>query len=176
MRSMLLSSWPFLLPILLLSVIAFAIIIERSLYFFRLRRRKDPALVLEEQAETYRREHPQSGPEALQSFLEAESIHWMQHIERSVSHLSTIANIATLLGLFGTVTGMIASFSVIRDTASTSPAMLAGGISQALVTTAFGLGTAIPSMFAFHLFSKAADNHADRMELTIRRILQEQRH
>lgn len=68
-----------------------------------------------------------------------------QHLSRGLRPLSTIAQIATLLGLLGTVTGMITAFNVISQQGGMGdPSKLAGGIGQALVTTAAGLIVAIP--------------------------------
>jgi biopolymer transport protein ExbB len=67
-----------------------------------------------------------------------------QYLSRGLRPLSTIAQVATLLGLLGTVTGMIQAFNVISQQGTGNPAMLASGIGQALVTTAAGLIVAIP--------------------------------
>ncbi len=67
--------------------------------------------------------------------------------------LAAIATLSPLLGLFGTIIGMIDSFEVVAIAGSLGdPRMLAGGISKALVTTAFGLFIAIPTLFFFHTF------------------------
>jgi len=72
-------------------------------------------------------------------------------LERFLNTLGTIASISPLLGLLGTVIGMIEVFSVIVGAGVGNPAMLAGGISQALITTATGLSVAIPSLM-FHRY------------------------
>jgi biopolymer transport protein ExbB len=68
----------------------------------------------------------------------------VREIEKGLSWLGLIATIAPLLGLTGTVTGMIKAFMVIASSSSVSPSMLAGGIWEALITTAAGLLVAIP--------------------------------
>jgi len=74
-------------------------------------------------------------------------------LQQKIGYLSLIGNIAPMLGLFGTVTGMISAFQTIASKgASVTPADLAGGISQALVTTFLGLFVAIPSMIAYFFF------------------------
>jgi biopolymer transport protein ExbB len=74
-------------------------------------------------------------------------------LQQKIGYLSLIGNIAPMLGLFGTVTGMISAFQTIAQKgASVTPADLAGGISQALVTTFLGLFVAIPSMIAYFFF------------------------
>lgn len=80
------------------------------------------------------------------------------HLERYVGALGTISNVSTLLGLLGTVSGMIKSFSVIAAQGMGTPALLAGGISEALVATAAGLATAIPSFLAYRYFLSRVDH------------------
>jgi biopolymer transport protein ExbB len=73
-----------------------------------------------------------------------------QSIQRRTSFLATIANVATLLGLFGTIAGLIASFEAVGHADPQQKAtLLAAGISQAMNATMLGLGVAIPCMVAF---------------------------
>ena len=73
-----------------------------------------------------------------------------QHIQRRTSFLATIANVATLLGLFGTIAGLISSFEAVGHADPQQKAtLLANGISMAMNATMLGLGVAIPSMIAF---------------------------
>ena len=69
-----------------------------------------------------------------------------QHLTRGLRPLATIAQVATLLGLLGTVTGMIRAFAVVSAQGTGDPSALAGGIGQALITTAAGLFVAIPTV------------------------------
>jgi len=74
-------------------------------------------------------------------------------LQQKIGYLSLIGNIAPMMGLFGTVSGMISAFQTIAEKgASVTPADLAGGISQALVTTFLGLFVAIPTMIAYFFF------------------------
>lgn len=74
-------------------------------------------------------------------------------LHQKVGWLSLIGNIAPMLGLFGTVWGMIQAFNeIVRLGAAVTPKDLAGGISTALITTLFGLFVAMPSLFFFFLF------------------------
>ncbi|MEW6027019.1 MAG: MotA/TolQ/ExbB proton channel family protein [Planctomycetota bacterium] len=73
-------------------------------------------------------------------------------LNMKISYISLIGNIAPMLGLTGTVTGMIASFGEIKINPAPSPADLAEGVEQALVTTAEGLFVSMPLMTAFFLF------------------------
>lgn len=81
-------------------------------------------------------------------------------IEKGLSWLNLIATIAPLLGLTGTVTGMIKAFMVIANSTSVNPSMLAGGIWEALITTAAGLLVAIPIHIGHHYLEKQADDIA----------------
>lgn len=75
--------------------------------------------------------------------------HVAHELERFLNTLGTIASISPLLGLLGTVTGMIKVFSAIVNVGVGNPGALAGGISEALLTTAAGLIVAIPSLIAY---------------------------
>ncbi len=85
-------------------------------------------------------------------------------LERFLTILGTIAGIAPLLGLLGTVTGMIKAFSVISHAGIGNPQMLAGGISEALITTAAGLTVAIPAFVFYKLLRSRVDKRILRME------------
>lgn len=84
----------------------------------------------------------------------------VRSIEGGLSWLGLIATIAPLLGLTGTVTGMIKAFMVIAEGSSVNPSMLAGGIWEALITTAAGLLVAIPIHIGHHYLEKQADEIA----------------
>lgn len=75
----------------------------------------------------------------------------VHELERFLNALGTIASVTPLLGLLGTVVGMIKVFTVITSSGVGDPGVLAGGISEALITTAAGLAVAIPSLM-FHRF------------------------
>ena len=85
-------------------------------------------------------------------------------LERYLSTLGMLAAIAPLLGLLGTVTGMINTFHVITYFGAGDPRMMSGGISEALVTTMLGLMAAIPIMFAHTLLSRKVENTIGQME------------
>lgn len=78
--------------------------------------------------------------------------HVTQSLERNLNTLGTIAAISPLLGLLGTVVGMIKVFAVITTEGVGNPETLAGGISEALITTAAGLVIAIPSLIFYRYF------------------------
>lgn len=88
-------------------------------------------------------------------------IFWTKQInsfERGLATINLLANISTLLGLTGTVIGMIKTFMVISQSDFTTPKMLAGGIWEALLTTAFGLFVAIPLHIGVHYLEKKSEN------------------
>lgn len=87
-------------------------------------------------------------PEALEARLDEAMLAELPRIERGQPIVKLIAAIAPLLGLLGTVTGMIITFQSITTFGTGDPQLMAGGISQALVTTVLGLITAVPLLFA----------------------------
>jgi biopolymer transport protein ExbB len=99
-------------------------------------------------------------------------------LDRFLTTLGTIASITPLLGLLGTVLGMISVFSTITDLGVGNPAELAGGISQALITTASGLSVAIPSLIFYRYFRGRVEALTIEMEqeaIKLVEILQEER-
>lgn len=85
-------------------------------------------------------------------------------LERYLNTLGTVASISPLLGLLGTVIGMIEVFSVIVTAGVGDPGVLAGGISKALITTAAGLSVAIPSLMFHRFFNGLIDRLVLGME------------
>lgn len=174
-------------PILLCSVIALAIIIER---FITLRRaRVIPNNIVQNVYREFKRApltpdyinslHDKSPmeqvlaaalwnrnqPRAVMKEAVEESGRQVTHrLERYLGGLATIADITPLLGLLGTVIGMIDVFAEIVSAGVGNPSVLAGGISQALITTAAGLSVAIPAMLFHHLFAAKVDELLLEME------------
>jgi biopolymer transport protein ExbB len=85
-------------------------------------------------------------------------------LERFLNTLGTIATISTLLGLFGTIVGMIEIFGSQNPMTGGNPAALAHGISVALYNTLFGIGVAIPSVIFYRHFRNRVDNLVVEME------------
>ena len=85
-------------------------------------------------------------------------------LERYLNTLGTIASITPLLGLLGTVIGMIKVFAAITAHGVGNPSVLAGGISEALITTATGLSVAIPSLIFYRYFRGKVDELVLKME------------
>ncbi|MBK1700820.1 MotA/TolQ/ExbB proton channel family protein [Thiococcus pfennigii] len=93
-------------------------------------------------------------------------------LERYLDSLGTIAAVTPLLGLLGTVIGMIDVFGVIMDAGVGRPEVLAGGISKALITTAAGLSVAIPSLMFHRFFDNRVDGLAIAMEEQALRLVE----
>jgi biopolymer transport protein ExbB len=87
--------------------------------------------------------------DVMKESIEEVGRHEVHEMERYLNSLGTVASITPLLGLLGTVIGMIKVFSVITTEGVGNPAVLSGGISQALITTAAGLSVAIPSLMFY---------------------------
>lgn len=90
--------------------------------------------------------------EIMMEAIEDTGRHVVHELERYLNTLGTIASIAPLLGLLGTVIGMIKVFSAITTQGVGNPGALAGGISEALITTAAGITVAIPSLMFYRFF------------------------
>jgi len=166
----LISGGPVMIPLGLLSMVAMAIIIER-LWILRRRNFLQPATVQTlsgllasnkfRGAVDYCRRHPgpftelvtalvenrQAPYDELKEILEDTGRLQLMGLQRGLSALATIVAGAPLLGLLGTVIGMIKIFAVVANAGSGITEQLSSGISQALITTATGLVIAIPALF-----------------------------
>ena len=98
------------------------------------------------------------GRSAVEAAFQEASLEEEQRLTKGLRPLATIAQIAPLLGLLGTVTGMIIAFSEISQQGTGNPAALADGIGQALVTTAAGLIVAIPTLIGHNYLANRVDN------------------
>ncbi len=100
--------------------------------------------------------------------IEDAGVHEVPRLEKNLSVLATIAHISPLLGLLGTVTGMVKAFQVIQEKATSlypvNPGDLAGGIWEALITTVAGLSVAIPTFVAYNYFVSRVDGFVLDME------------
>ena len=106
------------------------------------------------------RHHPR---EIMKESIEDAGRHIVPELERFLNTLGTIASVAPLLGLLGTVVGMIDVFAAIIEHGVGNPAVLAEGISKALVTTAAGLSVAIPAL----MFSRYFKGYVNELILTM---------
>jgi biopolymer transport protein ExbB len=102
--------------------------------------------------------------EVMKEAIEEEGRQVVHELERYLNTLGTIAAIAPLLGLLGTVIGMIKVFTAITTAGVGNPGVLAGGISEALITTAAGLSVAIPALIFHRYLSGRVDQLVISME------------
>ncbi len=167
------------------SMIALAIVLERYLYFIRIG--KLPRLFSSEIADSLKGQDVESliedlkGPEVtvLRGLLHAHKQgvkdlvrvasrigSWeLQRMQRGFRTLSLLGDTAPLLGLFGTITGMIKAFKVIDEMGGKVDAqMLAGGIWEAMLTTGVGLAVALPILFLLHGLEGRAERHRHAMQ------------
>lgn len=107
------------------------------------------------------RNHPR---DVMKQAIEDEGRQVVHELERYLNTLGTVANISPLLGLLGTVIGMIKVFAAITSAGVGNPAVLADGISQALITTAAGLSVAIPAVIFHRYLSGRVDRIVVQME------------
>jgi len=179
------AGWP-IWPLVICSIVALTLIVERFL-FLRSKHIHPPALLNEAMlisrpnlppVETIQQmesssilgrvlgaglrallTHPRPNPQGLESAMEVAGRHATQQLEKYLAALATISSVAPLLGLLGTVIGMIEIFGSQTGSgaAGTNPSMLAHGISVALYNTAFGLIVAIPSLIFWRYFRARVD-------------------
>jgi len=104
------------------------------------------------------------GREMMKTSIEEAGRQVVHELERFLNSLGTIASVTPLLGLLGTVVGMIKVFTAIMIHGVGDPGILAGGISEALITTAAGLTVAIPSLIFHRYFERLVDEYVLNME------------
>jgi biopolymer transport protein ExbB len=104
------------------------------------------------------------GRDVMKESIEEVANHVVHELERYLNTLGTVAAITPLIGLLGTVIGMIKVFTAIQLEGTGNAAVLAGGISEALITTAAGLTVAIPSLFFYRYFQRKVDELVIYME------------
>lgn len=182
-----------MIPIILCGVIATFIIIER-IYYFVTTKKRDVKLMTDVRASLDKLDY--SNAEAnctvagtpcadvikkaincrkyeekdLQESVQTEMDSVLPRFEHLLTALGTIANISTLLGLLGTVTGNIKAFGVLSGGAS-DPSSLAGAIAEALVTTAAGLIVSIPSVIFHNFFLNEVNHRVTEMEANVTEVL-----
>ena len=191
MWGLMIKGGPLMFLILLCSVIALAVVLER---LWHLRRAKiNTEGFMEDIAETLKRnkimdaidkcnaipgpiahilkagilKHDRSRSE-IKEAIEDAGLHEVPRLEKNLGALATIAHISPLLGLLGTVTGMVRAFQVIEQKAvvmmPVNPGDLAGGIWEALITTVAGLAVAIPTYVAYNFLVSKVDGFVLEME------------
>lgn len=195
MIDMFIRGGPVMWPLLITSLVALTVVFERLYFVIQERRRRNPTAVEQllgfaqkgdfqaayevgkksrsyvARALTHALEHRDiSFSNAL---LHASSIE-LQRFNRGISLLDTIITLAPLLGLFGTVTGMIRAFSLLGASELGAPMAITGGIAEALIATAFGLVIAMVALLPFNFLNarleqarQEIENAAAQLELMI---------
>jgi biopolymer transport protein ExbB len=181
---------PIMHPLLLTSIVAFSVVIERMIFIFVENRRRRQDLVLEmldcvekndlnraikigrstkdfvAKTLLYALEHREK---SLGSALMLAANKELKRFSRGLPALDTSITIAPLLGLLGTVTGMMYSFSNISGDLS-APGAITGGISEALIATAFGIGIAIVGVIPFNYLNARIDDARHEVEAAATRM------
>ena len=114
----------------------------------------------------------QHGREVMKDAIEESGRHVVHELERYLNSLGTIAAITPLLGLLGTVIGMIKVFAAITSFGVGDPTILAGGISEALITTAAGLSVGIPALMFYRYFRGRVNTLTVNMEQEAIRLVE----
>ena len=110
--------------------------------------------------------------EEIEKTIENAALYEMGRLERGLTVLATIANVAPLLGFLGTVTGMIASFDALAEAGLSNPGLVAVGIKEALYTTAGGLAVAIPVQIAYNYFMSRINRFVRDIETAANMLLE----
>jgi len=192
MLTYLLDGGPIMFPLLVLSMLTLAIIIDRvrafraaGANFNDLRRDVNQHLLDDDLAAAIVRTEKEDGPVAASLLVGLQRYAKMRGRDRNPEEIETavsktmedyapkaisglekrlnllvlIASVSPLLGMTGTVTGMIKSFDEMAASAGLDPAAVSGGISEALITTAAGLLVAIPAVVAYNLFTRRVEEY-----------------
>jgi biopolymer transport protein ExbB len=114
----------------------------------------------------------QHGREIMKEVIEDTGRHVVHELERFIDLLGTIAAISPLLGLLGTVTGIISAFEAITSQGVGDPRVLSGGIGEALITTAAGLMVAIPALVGYRYLRSRVEALVIDMEKEAIRLVQ----
>lgn len=175
-----------MIPILFCSFILWALIFERMIVYRRVEKEDldlGTALTMVRKGEAgpdlpgIRRDlvrfmaiHATNSPRVNQSLLHQYRLHKKPHLTRRIGLIATLAAVAPLLGLLGTVSGMITTFDVIAIFGTGNARAMAGGISESLITTQSGLTVAIPGMFMGVLLTRRARRLSTKLDETISTI------
>lgn len=110
-------------------------------------------------------------PKKIEEAFEREALIEIPLLEKYLPALNTIGSVSTLIGFTGTVLGMIRAFNSISQAGTTSPGIVAGGIAEALTTTATGLIVAIPALIFYHYFSHRVEKIVLEVDKISRNIM-----
>jgi len=176
---------PLMWPILACSIVALGVILDRAFFWLRESSRRDRRLVEEilalAEREAYEeiREKVRGSKDfvikvlvsgilhrefSLSAAMEVAAKEQLDRMRRGLAVLDTMVTVAPMLGILGTVTGIIKAFDLLGTSSFQDPRVVTVGIAEALITTAAGLIVAVPSVVAYNFFNKKADQAADEME------------
>lgn len=176
---------PVMWPLLVCSFVSLTVVIERAMFWMTLRRRSNGTLLNEILAlcesgdwEAIRLRTAGTRDYAIKILvtgilhrdfsmtkaMESAAADQVKRMRRFMGVLDTMITVAPLLGIFGTVTGIIQSFEALGATGIERPAAVTAGIAEALITTAAGLGIAIPSVILYNFFDSLCERAALRIE------------
>lgn len=110
--------------------------------------------------------------EDIEKTIENAGLHELDRLERGMAVLSSVANVAPMLGFLGTVSGMIKSFATLAEQGLTNPGAVAIGISEALITTASGLAIAIPHQLAYNWYTTKINRFVRDIETSTNMLLE----
>jgi biopolymer transport protein ExbB len=179
---LLMQGGPVMIPLLVASVLSVTVVLERLHFWWRLRQPAVEETILTLAAEgkledarrvASRSRHPVarvlaaglaskrlSPATAMQAAAQAE----LRMARRALPILDTIITLAPLLGLLGTITGMISAFGIVSETGLGQPHAITGGIAEALIATATGLFIAIVTLIPYNYFRAKVEQLADLLE------------
>jgi biopolymer transport protein ExbB len=176
---------PVMWPLLLTSVVTLGVVIDRLWFIFQERRNRQPQVVdsILECLEAGFTENAVQAGKGSTDFVARTLTYALLHRDTSVSQailrqaalelkrfsrglpvLDTVITLAPLLGLLGTVTGMITSFNLLGGSELSAPTAITGGIAQALIATAFGLGIAIAALVPFNYLNARQEEARHEIE------------
>ncbi|MDO9515570.1 MAG: MotA/TolQ/ExbB proton channel family protein [Syntrophales bacterium] len=176
---------PVMYPLLFCSLVSLTIVIERGIFWVREKKRRDERLLdrfmslvekgdLEEARRLVADCHDSTirvlvcgivhREFSLKDALRMSADEEIARMKRYLPTLDTMITLAPLLGILGTVTGIIYSFNMLGSAGVENPAMITAGIGQALLTTAFGLAIAIFSLIPYNYFLSRIEKATQEME------------
>jgi biopolymer transport protein ExbB len=186
---------PVMWPLLLLSILVVTVTMERCWFWLTLLLHNNPCnlnhclnLISAKQlqqakAVSYRQRDPalimlstglQDGPAQAMTTMEAEAKSQLDNMGSGQSLLDTIITLAPMLGILGTVLGIIDSFKALSHTGVDNPTAVVGGIAQALTSTAAGLCVAMLALIVYNLLRRLQYKQARRLEIVAHRYSQAQ--
>jgi len=185
MREIFISGGPVMYPLLLCSIMVLTVVIDRLIFWFRVDLNRNRPLVDEILELSRKGDWEAVRTRTLQNrdyvvrilvtgilhrefsmtkAMESAAADEIRRMRRFMGVLDTMITVAPLLGILGTVTGIISSFEMLGSTGIEHPQAVTAGIAQALITTAAGLGIAILSVFPYNYFNSRVDRASLNIE------------